>query len=169
VKNLMLSTVYQARSVIEMGAVPLALARIADEEVRQLRDLVEAARRSSKPAEIRDVDFQLHLRLVEASGNPLLVQMLLPLINAVSTDIRLVHGSEVLVEEFLAWHQEIVEAIEARDVARCQAAVEGHLARGLAVVTGDEPESAELQPAHLPADSSCQRAKRVNDTHVLID
>jgi DNA-binding GntR family transcriptional regulator len=61
--------------------------------------------------------------------------MLVPLVRAISNDIRFIHSLPNELPEFVGWHRCIVDALEARDATRCQETMRNHLARGLEILT----------------------------------
>ena len=133
--TLKLRTVYEARMIVEVGALPLIVERATDAQIAHLRDLVDHLDLSAPPSSISKADLEFHTTLVEASGNPLLREMLTPLARAISTDIRFIHSLPAVLDEFRGWHVRIVEALEARDCDRCQQSMREHLARGLEILT----------------------------------
>lgn len=149
--TLKLRTVYEARMVVEVGALPLIVERATDAEIAHLRDLVDHLDLTAPPSTISKADLEFHMTLMEAAGNPLLREMLTPLVRAVSTDIRFIHSLPNTLDEFAGWHQSIVDALEVRDCDRCQQTMREHLARGLEILTGDSIRGADecLTGVHL--------------------
>jgi GntR family transcriptional repressor for pyruvate dehydrogenase complex len=135
--TLKLRTVYEARMIVEVGALPLIVERATDAQISHLRDLVDHIDLSAPADSISKADLEFHTTLIEASGNPLLREMLTPLARAISTDIRFLHSLPNELDVFRGWHTRIVEALEARDSDRCQQAMRDHLARGLEILTSE--------------------------------
>jgi GntR family transcriptional regulator, transcriptional repressor for pyruvate dehydrogenase complex len=135
--TLKLRTVYEARMLVEVGALPMIVERATDAQVAHLRDLVDNLDLGAPASSISKADLEFHIALMETSGNPLLREMLIPLARAISTDIRFLHSLPSELGEFKGWHTRIVEALEARDCDRCQQCMREHLARGLEILTSD--------------------------------
>jgi GntR family transcriptional repressor for pyruvate dehydrogenase complex len=134
INHLKLQTVYEARMVVEVGAVPLALERITDEQVIALRAIVESGDQTSSAQSLSQADIDLHMGLIRAAGNPLLSQMLEPLVTSIMADIRFIHTLPQVLDEFVEWHMTILRSVEARDVTGCQQALRTHLGRGLGIL-----------------------------------
>ncbi len=142
--HLKLRTVYEARMVVEVGALPLAVERATDARITQLRELTDAIDITADARTLSRSDLDLHVALVEAAGNPLLTEMLKPLVRAISTDIRFLHSLSNVKEEYVGWHRAIVEALEERNADRCQEIMREHLTRGLEILTSMTEERPEL-------------------------
>ena len=141
INSLKLKTVYEARLIVEVGAIPLVVERATDDDIDHLRRIVGQVTMASHPDELSRADIELHMALIGAARNPLLTEMLQPLVQAISHDIRFIHSLDRVLGEFLAWHRRILDALEARDVARCQEMPSNHLQRGLAILTSEEPST----------------------------
>ena len=76
--TLKLRTVYEARMIVEVGALPLIVERATDAQISHLRDLVDHLDLSAPASSISKADLEFHTALIEASGNPLLREMLTP-------------------------------------------------------------------------------------------
>jgi DNA-binding FadR family transcriptional regulator len=137
--HLKLRTVYEARTVVEVGALALAVDRATEEDLSRLRALADGLDLSAPASLIGKADMEFHATLMEAAGNPLLREMLAPLIHAISNDIRFIHSLPNELPEFVGWHRRIVDALEARDTVRCQEAMRSHLAGGLEILIGMKP------------------------------
>lgn len=133
--HLKLRTVYEARMVVEIGALPLAVERATDARIAQLRELTDAIDITADARTLSKSDLDLHLALVEAAGNPLLTEMLKPLVRAIATDIRFLHSLTNVRDEYVGWHRAIVEALEERNADRSQEIMREHLTRGLEILT----------------------------------
>lgn len=140
--TLKLRTVYEARTLVEVGALPLIVERATDAQISHLRDLVDHLDLGAPPSSISKADLDFHIALIETSGNPLLREMLIPLARAISADIRYLHSLPNELDVFKGWHSRIVEALEARDCDRCQKAMREHLASGLEILTSDSTSAA---------------------------
>ena len=141
--QLKLRTLYEARMVVEVGALGLAIERATDDQIARLRRMTDSIDITADAATLSKADLDLHVALVEAAGNPLLTEMLMPMIRAISADIRVIHSMSNVRDEFLAWHRGIVAALEQRDSSRCQQMMRDHLTRGLEILTTMAEERAD--------------------------
>lgn len=135
INSLKLKTVYEARLVVELGAIPLAIERATPADMERMRQVAAGINTASTPDELSRADLDLHMALVESAHNPLLVEMLQPLVRAISHDIRFIHTIPHEYQEFREWHERIFEAFTRRDVEDCQNNLHGHLSRGLEILT----------------------------------
>ena len=138
INSLKLKTVYEARLVVEVGAIPLVVERASDADIKRMQATLEEVSTTSPPDALARADIKLHMALIECAGNPLLTEMLQPLVRAISRDIRYIHSMPNVVAEFLGWHEGILSALADRDVERCREALRGHLQEGLNILTRDE-------------------------------
>ncbi len=119
----------QVREALECKAVALATTRAEPELAAYLRDILEEMRDASKRDRLDEVsrlDGQFHGAIIEASGNPILVQLLSSL-NAVLADDRVaVFSLPGRLERSLYDHTRIVEAIEQHDPQAAQEALLEH-------------------------------------------
>ncbi|HET8658738.1 MAG TPA: FadR/GntR family transcriptional regulator [Micromonosporaceae bacterium] len=123
--------VTEARQVIELGIIPLVVARATDQDVTALRDMVRAQQSALDRGEyVVSMPADFHARVAACTHNPaieMLVQsfhspLLMPLIEApVVAPLGGYHGSEE--------HSAFIDAIAARDVERAQSVMREHLHR----------------------------------------
>jgi len=140
INSLKLRTVYEARLVVEVGAIPLAVDRATETEIQQMRAVLDEVSISSSPEALARSDIAFHMALIGCTHNPLLAEMLQPLVKAISYDIRYIHSMSQVVGEFLHWHRSVLEALNLRDTERCQTQLRGHLLSGLEILTRQRPD-----------------------------
>ena len=122
----------EARSVIEGEVVILACARITEELLARLRELLAsmAAEIESRRARV-DLDRQFHLTLAEMTGNAVLTRLVGELFDERHSPISAKLSSRF--ESTRTWkvalkeHEAILKAVEARDPIAAQAAMRAHL------------------------------------------
>ncbi|WP_225032600.1 GntR family transcriptional regulator [Paraburkholderia sp. XV] len=119
---------YELRRSIEAAAIVLAADRADDKDIKALRkfwkDVLKI--KGKVPAdELVAKDEEFHVRLVALSGNNEMVRSLYS-INARIHFVRWVDLQERGHDAF-AEHLDILDAIEARDSARCRELVETHI------------------------------------------
>jgi DNA-binding FadR family transcriptional regulator len=115
------------RELLELPAVRLAALNRSDDDLTQLHANV-AARRAIAAADPRaaELDSDFHRLAAEASGNRVLAALIAALHAESSPDAQ-AQGSEQSDEITLRHHQEIVDAIAARDADEAETAVIAHL------------------------------------------
>jgi GntR family transcriptional regulator, transcriptional repressor for pyruvate dehydrogenase complex len=126
------SQLMEARSVIEGEVVILACARITEELLARLRELLAsmAAEIESRRARV-DLDRQFHLTLAEMTGNAVLTRLVGELFDERHSPISAKLSSRF--ESTRTWkvalkeHEAILKAVEARDPIAAQAAMRAHL------------------------------------------
>lgn len=119
---------YELRRSIEASAVSLACERAKDSEVKALRRFWKDVMKSKGQALAEHLvvkDEEFHLRLAALSGNNEMVRALYG-INARIHFVRWV-DLEQRGHDAFAEHLQILEAIEARDAARCRELTETHI------------------------------------------
>lgn len=126
------SQLMEARSVIEGEVVILACARITDEQLTRLRQVLKSMEAQIERREARvDLDRQFHLTLAEATGNVVLIRLVGDLFDErhspISAKISSRFESTRTWKAALKEHEAILRAIEARDPIAAQAAVRAHL------------------------------------------
>jgi len=126
-----LDHLFEVRLLLEPGAAALAAARASEEQVAGQRDC--AARAEAEAVENAEamllLDTELHERIVEASGNPLL-QHLWAATSALGAESRAYTVRLPGVRpQTITEHHAIVDAIAARDAAAAEAAMTEHITR----------------------------------------
>ena len=114
------------RIVVEGGAVQLATERRTQDDLDQLRGAIEEMRASSNLFRFRRADSAFHLAIANAAANPMLrvaiararAETFLPMDSL---------DQELNLDEWVTPHLELLDAIEARDVARGLAAMRAHI------------------------------------------
>ena len=125
-----LAELYVVRSELEGLAARLAAKHATEEEVKVLREMVEADRALvGDPAALARANRRFHRQLHLASHNRFLVQQL----NLVHQSMALMETTSLAVEgrsaRALDEHDAIVAAIEAKDETGAQAALKDHISK----------------------------------------
>jgi len=122
--------VYEARRVVELPTVRLAVERIDDAGIRRLMRLVDAQREmTGDPVRFQISDAEFHEVIYRAGGNPLLADFLHEMYSFGLEFRRRVLLGEGAVSRSLEDHIQIVEGFEKRDAGRAIEAMDRHLAR----------------------------------------
>ena len=121
----------EVRQMFELGIVRLAAERASDDDVAELRAIVDLqrAKLDHGPTPFIQADVQFHLRIAAVSGNPLIVaasQAMLRWLFEYHTSLLHWSGFE---EVTLAEHGAIVDQIAARDPDRAAEMMRAHLNR----------------------------------------
>lgn len=126
------SQLMEARSVIEGEVVVFACARVNDERIARLRELMKTMEAEIGHRALRvELDRQFHLMLAEISGNAVLSRLVGELFDErhspISAKISSRFESARTWKAALQEHQAILDALEARDPIAAQAAMRAHL------------------------------------------
>lgn len=122
--------VYEARRLVEVPLIRLAVARIEAGDLQRLRRLVEAQRdMTHDPVRFQISDAAFHDVIYRAGGNPMLADFLQELYSFGLEFRRLVLITEGAVARSLEDHIGILNAFERHDADAAMAAVENHLTR----------------------------------------
>jgi DNA-binding FadR family transcriptional regulator len=122
------------RIFFERGMAREAALKTTQEDVDDLRDIIERQRRSlGKAEEFISADMQFHTRIAQISGNPIFVavsEAMLAWLKAYHTEMLIWTGKEKFT---LVEHEEILDRLAANDADGAEAAVLKHLERSRAL------------------------------------
>ncbi|MBA4062119.1 MAG: GntR family transcriptional regulator [Isosphaera sp.] len=144
--------IYQAREVLEVGAVGLACGRLTPADFAELDALTPHPAALDEPAGAR-LDRRLHLLIAERSGNPILwyeIRKLLDLIRLAHK--QLADDRDWLTREFEE-HTAIIAALRSGDRAAARRALRRHL-RSACRTNVRCARAAAGRPAPVPGGSS---------------
>ncbi|WP_288023642.1 GntR family transcriptional regulator [Thauera sp.] len=138
-----------ARRYIEAAIVELAVERLDEAALARLRALVQRERAAYAGGDVRkalrmSIDF--HLQLAESVGNTVLAAFLDEIITRTPL-VVLAHRRESPPACMLSDHEDILDAIAARDVERARALMSEHVAHlegRLALDRGESPEDDDI-------------------------
>ena len=120
----------EARLVLELGTVTLAVERATDEDVAQLRELVQKSREHYD----RELAWDFHSRLAAAAHNPAIEMLTASFRGPLSMHaVRAREPSTWSHEQSIQEHAELLRALERRDVTRARAVMAKHLVRGTTI------------------------------------
>lgn len=115
---------YQIRAVLEGFAASLAAPKISDEDIRELESYNEQlADANLTPGQVSDLNRELHFRIYEMAGSPLLLALMRLLWQSFPQGPQVVRPRDESVSE----HKELIEALRARDADRAQAITQQHI------------------------------------------
>ena len=126
------SQLMEARSVIEGEVVTLACARITQEPLARLREILKDMGAAIERRRARvDLDREFHLTLAEMAGNAVLSRLVGELFDErhspISAKISSRFETTRTWKSALAEHEAILEAVAARDPIAAQTAMRAHL------------------------------------------
>ena len=140
----------EARLVLELGTVTLAVERATEEDLAALRDLVDRSREQYD----RELAWDFHSRLAVAAHNPAIELLTASFRGPLSMHaVRAREPSQWSHEQSIREHADLLRALERRDGARARDVMAKHLVRG----TNIGPRVMKLLRVDQPA--STRRAK----------
>jgi GntR family transcriptional repressor for pyruvate dehydrogenase complex len=126
--------VTEARAVVELGVIPLVVARATDDELAGLLALCdEAARARDADTYTVTMSFDFHLQVAASAHNPAIVMLMQSFREPVLMSLR---EAQHEGRQGVAEHRAFVEAVRARDAAQAQAIMTDHLQRTARRVQG---------------------------------
>ena len=122
---------YEARFLMEGWAAALAALSISDEQLGQLRALVDemqAALAHQDQADLDRLDFEFHALIASACRNRLLRKLLAPIFSEHDmSNARIADAA--FISTRVKEHREILDALASREPARAQQAMRTHILR----------------------------------------
>ena len=119
---------FEVRQVLEVAAARLAATRMTDELLAQLEALAqEAAGALQRPDRFCELDFGLHTKIIESTGNPVLLSVYESIADLLLESRRRTVRVPGVRKRAHADHLAIVAALGARDPDMAAAAMREHL------------------------------------------
>lgn len=141
---------FKIRLLLETEAIGRAASHLTKDQLEQLiaeNDRVIREESRLTEDERRRIDYRFHRTLLEASGSPILLQVLDPLVRkCMLTGISLSVPNSVVSVTYNE-HIEIAKALLHHNVARARAVLENHLTRSMKLYEAVSGESTDGQPA----------------------
>jgi GntR family transcriptional repressor for pyruvate dehydrogenase complex len=132
--------VTEARMVFELGIIPLAVERATDEDIADLRDMVEQAQRAlGHDAYSMAMSAAFHVRIASCTHNPAIVMLVQSFHGPLLMSLR--EASEhapLMGHRGTEEHLQIAQAIERRDTEAALAVMRAHLERTASRVSSVE-------------------------------
>ena len=120
----------EARLVVELGTVTLAVERATDDDLTALRTLVDKSREHYN----RELAWDFHSRLAAAAHNPAIEMLTASFRGPLSMHaVRAREPSEWSHDQSIREHAELLRALEQRDAVRARAVMAKHLVRGTTI------------------------------------
>jgi GntR family transcriptional repressor for pyruvate dehydrogenase complex len=128
---------FEVRQVLEVAAARLAAAKITEEMVSSLEELAHAAAAALRqPARYSEIDFELHAKVVEATGNPIYLSLYESVSDLLLESRRRTARVPSVRAQDNDDHLAIVAALRAHDSDGAARAMQHHLERMRLVLDG---------------------------------
>ena len=123
-----LHQLFEARIVIEVGCAGLAAANMDDETIQHIAELVQRAEDTvGDPEAFSQADSDLHMAVIAASGNPLLIRFMESITQFGMASRAITTRSDKLRNQGMDDHKAILKALKNRDPEAAQSAMLKHL------------------------------------------
>jgi GntR family transcriptional repressor for pyruvate dehydrogenase complex len=144
VSALTAANVTEARIIVELGILPLAVERATDEDIAALFAMVDEAERALK-AGTYDVEMSaaFHIRVAECTHNPAIAMLVQSFHGPLLMSLAESHQSAPMSSRGIGEHRKLSQAIKDRDVAAAREVATTHLDRTARRVRGQEEPDAE--------------------------
>lgn len=143
----------RARALIESYALRSSYDQIDAEIIRQLEDQIEEMRECELPADLPRlirIDLAFHRILVECGNSPHLTRLWTSLNGQIGALImRAVEQRRADIEDVVAFHEQLVAAIDSGDPELAQDALVHHYVRGREDDSGDTALIADMVEANI--------------------
>lgn len=134
----------EARRLIEIGAIELAASRRTEEDLAQLRDLLQDMRKGADAGDVAafvEADIAFHDTVMRASGNAFIPLMFEPFGRLLYEGRRETSAVAEIREHAIAHHTQILQALETGDPALARKAMDDHMCQ-----TADDLRTHVLDP-----------------------
>ena len=123
--------ILELRKVIEKGAVTLAAQRITEEELEEIKKVLDAAENSDSEDELAKLDVLLHYKIAQASKNFLLQSILNAVSSLIEASIKDIRKNIMVKEQhkdlIKKQHNSIYEALKNHNTETAENAMSNHL------------------------------------------
>ena len=120
--------IYEIRIILETASAKRAALRATEDDLERMEQLLEKLKdRSLSVEERREYDFEFHIAIAEAAGNPLLVVLIQTMKNIFLEMIEkgiFISGG---IEDAITRHNNILEALKAKDPVMADHMMYDHL------------------------------------------
>jgi len=141
--------VLEFRSAVEVETAALAARRATEKDVRRLRELLDSQynRKLRTPKSFADDDMEFHMVIARSTGNGLIVAVY-EILREVLSDAMVQTVQTLGFDVGLPYHQQLIDAIEARDERGAIKAMKAHMdtTRAQFILQGD-PAEREAPPS----------------------
>jgi DNA-binding FadR family transcriptional regulator len=124
----------ELRFMVEPEAVAIAAARITEDELANLRPLLDPTHNVSMDKHV-EADTAFHHAIIRATHNAVLLIFMSSVVDLLRESRRVTFQAPGAIPLGAAWHEEIMAALEAHDPERARNAMTGHLKQVEAALT----------------------------------
>lgn len=111
-----LENLIEMRELLELGMIRIAAERITEDEIEELEKLNwQMHEPGADPMKLQDIDIQFHNKIVEATGNQLLVELLNAIRKVMVQNSEDPYGIQEIFPKVLDSHQKLIEALKKHD------------------------------------------------------
>jgi GntR family transcriptional repressor for pyruvate dehydrogenase complex len=119
---------FEVRQVLEVAAARLAAPKMTDELVAELEELAQAAAGAlRRPSRYSELDFELHTKIVESTGNPIYLSLYESIADLLLESRRRTVRIPAVRHQAHQHHLAIVAALRRRDPDGAGQAMQDHL------------------------------------------
>jgi len=133
----------EARLALEMGALPLILARIKPENLAELEQNLEEVRENLRQGIRGKRNLAFHVLLLKASGNPLLIKIAEGLFDLMSKLLEQYAYSDVRSRSVMKIHEELIRLLKAKEYDEVRDLLEAHIKESIPV--SGQPSQGQVQ------------------------
>lgn len=145
VSTLTAANVTEARIIVELGILPLAVERATDDDIDALFEMVDEAERALESGAY-DVEMSaaFHIRVAQCTHNPAIAMLVQSFHGPLLMSLAEAHQSAPMSSRGIDEHRKLSQAIKDRDLAAAREIATTHLDRTARRVSGDEePDAGE--------------------------
>ena len=144
VSTLTAANVTEARVIVELGILPLAVERATDEDIAALFEMVDDAEQELE-AGAYDVEMSaaFHIRLAQCTHNPAIAMLVQSFHGPLLMSLAEAHQSAPMNSRGIDEHRKLSQAVKDRDLAAARKIATTHLNRTARRIRGDEESDAE--------------------------
>jgi GntR family transcriptional repressor for pyruvate dehydrogenase complex len=127
-QDALLNDLFAVRKVLETKAASLAALRRTERQVERFRDIIaEARQNAANVVAVSRLDAEFHLAVARASRNLVLIKLMLTVLDLLARTREQTLSIEGRIEQSLAEHDIIVNAIATQDADQAAIAMLAHL------------------------------------------
>jgi len=120
---------FDVRQVLEVAAARMAAPKMTDDLVSELQELADAAAVAlTRPARYSELDFELHTKIIESTGNPIYLSLYESIADLLLESRRRTARIPAVRRQAHNDHLAIVAALRERDPEGAARAMQNHLA-----------------------------------------
>jgi GntR family transcriptional regulator, transcriptional repressor for pyruvate dehydrogenase complex len=125
--NVSLEDLTEARLALEMGALPLILARIKPNNYAELEQNLDEVRENLRQGVRGKRNLAFHVLLLKASGNPLLIKIAEGLFDLMSKLLEQYEYRDERSRKVMKIHEELIHLLKAREHDKVRKLLEAHI------------------------------------------